>query len=50
MRETFDAWQFVVAAYAIGGTTTLAMVLGSWSAMRRAEKRRDAVRDGTWEG
>lgn len=45
MREAFDPWQFVMAAYAIGGVTTLAMMLGSWTAMRRAEKRRDAVRD-----
>ncbi|MDE1915093.1 MAG: hypothetical protein KGJ57_06670 [Sphingomonadales bacterium] len=49
MREAFDAWQFVIAAYAIGGITTLAMMMGSWSAMRRAEKRRDAARGGESE-
>jgi putative component of membrane protein insertase Oxa1/YidC/SpoIIIJ protein YidD len=46
MREALDPWQFVVAAYAIGAITTLAMVAGSWLAMRRAEKRRDKVREG----
>jgi len=45
MREVFDQWPFVMAAYAIGVTTTLAMVIGSWTAMRRAEKRRDQVRE-----
>ena len=45
MRETFDQWQFVVAAYAIGGATTLALVAWSWLAMRRAERRRDITRD-----
>lgn len=49
MREAFDQWQFVMAAYAIGGLTTLAMVIGSWTSMRRAEKRRDAVRNGVRE-
>jgi hypothetical protein len=27
------------------GITTLAMVIGSWTSMRRAEKRRDKVRE-----
>jgi hypothetical protein len=45
MREAFDQWQFVMAAYAIGGTVTLAMMIGSWTSMRRAEKRRDKVRE-----
>jgi hypothetical protein len=45
MRETFDAWQFVIAAYAIGGVTTLALVAWSWTAMRRAENRRDRTRE-----
>lgn len=45
MREALDPWQFVAAAYAIGAITTLAMVAGSWLSMRRAEKRRDKVRD-----
>jgi len=45
MRETFDQWYFVIAAYGIGGVTTLAMAVGSWTSMRRAEKRRDKVRE-----
>jgi small neutral amino acid transporter SnatA (MarC family) len=45
MTESFDQWQFVIAAYAIGGGATLALVAWSWIAMRRAEKRRDKVRE-----
>jgi len=45
MREAFDQWQFVIAAYAIGAGATLAMVAHSWVAMIRAERRRDASRD-----
>ncbi|MCH2487861.1 MAG: hypothetical protein MK010_08995 [Erythrobacter sp.] len=44
MREALDQWDFVVAAYAIGLGGTLAMLVWSWLAMRRAEKRRDTVR------
>ena len=44
MREQLDHWPFVVAAYAIAVTGTLAMVLWSWLAMRRAERRRDESR------
>jgi len=44
MREALDQWDFVVAAYAltVGGTALL--VVQSWLAMRRAEKRRDRAR------
>jgi hypothetical protein len=45
MREAMDPWTFVVAAYAIGVTATLAMVGWSLVSMRRAEKRRDAARE-----
>ena len=45
MHEAFDQWTFVIAAYVIGGVTTLAMVVGSWTSMRRAERRRDKVRE-----
>jgi len=44
MREVVDAWTFVIAAYALGVGATLGMVAWSWTAMRRAEKRRDASR------
>ena len=44
-REILDQWQFVHAAYAIGVGSTLATVIWSWLAMRRAERRRDKSRE-----
>ena len=44
MREALDQWTFVTAAYAVGVGATLALVLWSWWAMRRAERRRDEAR------
>ena len=44
MRETLDPWSFVIAAYAIGVGGTIALILTSWLAMRRAERRRDRSR------
>ncbi|MXO53688.1 hypothetical protein GRI47_06645 [Erythrobacter pelagi] len=44
MREALDQWDFVIAAYAVGLGGTIAMIVWSWLAMRRAEKRRDEVR------
>jgi len=44
MREALDQWDFVIAAYAVGLVGTIAMIVWSWLAMRRAEKRRDEVR------
>lgn len=44
MREALDQWDFVIAAYAVGLVGTIAMIVWSWLAMRRAEKRRDKVR------
>ena len=44
-REILDQWQFVYAAYAIGVGGTLATVIWSWLAMRRAERRRERSRD-----
>lgn len=44
MREGLDHWPFVIAAYALGVLGTLALVAGSWLAMRRAERRRDGDR------
>lgn len=46
MTETFDQWQFVIVAYVLGGGATLALAGWSWLAMRRAEARRDKVREG----
>ena len=44
MREALDQWDFVIAAYAVGILATLALVAWSWTAMRRAEKRREQTR------
>jgi hypothetical protein len=45
MREAVDMMAFVDASYAVGITSTLAMVAWSWIAMRRAERRREETRD-----
>ena len=47
MREALDQWTFVIAAYAVGIGATLALVLQSWLAMRRAEARRAETRRET---
>ena len=44
MREMLDQWNFVIAAYVVGVAGTLALVIWSWLAMRRAEKRREESR------
>lgn len=44
MTEVLNPWPFVWAAYALGAGGTLALVVGSWLAMRRAEARRDRSR------
>ncbi|MGF7154191.1 hypothetical protein [Novosphingobium gossypii] len=44
MREMMDPWAFVIAAYVVGVGATLGMVAWSLVSMRRAEKRRDAVK------
>lgn len=45
MRETFDQWAFVTAAYVIGITGTATLIVWSWLSMRRAERRRDKSRE-----
>mgnify|MGYP000081226941 CR=1 FL=1 len=45
MHEGLNQWQFVIAAYALGLGGTLALVAGSWIAMRKAERRRDRSRE-----
>ncbi len=42
--EALNQWHFVIAAYAIGLAGTGGLVLQSWLAMRRAERRRDEGR------
>jgi nucleoside recognition membrane protein YjiH len=44
MREALDQWDFVIAAYAISVAATLALVVWSWLAMKRAERRREEAR------
>ena len=44
MKEALDQWDFVVAAYTLGVSGTLATVIWSWLAMVRAEARRDRAR------
>jgi len=42
--EALNQWHFVIAAYAIGLGGTAALVVQSWLAMRRAERRREEGR------
>jgi hypothetical protein len=37
-------WPFIIAAYAVTIIGTLAVIWGSWSAMRRAEADAEALR------
>ena len=45
MREAFDPWTFVYAAYAIGIGGTVLMIAWSLVSMRRAERRRERSRE-----
>jgi len=38
-------WDFVIAAYAVTALGTLALIVHSWLAMRRAERRAEALRN-----
>ncbi|NIJ06637.1 hypothetical protein FHS31_000219 [Sphingomonas vulcanisoli] len=38
-------WAFVLAAYAVAGVGTVVLTLWSIAALRRAERRADALRD-----
>ena len=44
MHEGLNHWAFVYADYALGVSGTAALVLYSWTAMRRAEARRERSR------
>ena len=44
MHEGLNHWAFVYAAYGLGVTGTVALVLLSWTKMRRAEARRERTR------
>ena len=45
MRENLNQLAYVYAAYALGVSGTIALVLQSLSAMRRAESRRERSRE-----
>ena len=38
-------WPFVIAAYAVGVGATLALAGWAWLALRKAERRANALRD-----
>ena len=44
MAEGLNQWQFVIAAYAVGVMGTLGLTGWVWTAMRRAERRRDQAK------
>ena len=44
MRETLPQWDFVIAAYAVTILAMAALLVWSWSSMRRAEKRREELK------
>ena len=43
MSATLEAWPFVIAAYAVAVGATLALIGFSLAALRRAERRADAL-------
>ena len=43
-HEALNQWHFVVAAYAVGLGGTIALIVQSWLAMCRAERRREGTR------
>lgn len=45
MHEGLNHWTFVIAAYGLCIAATAALIVGSWTAMRRAEARRDRSRE-----
>ena len=45
MREVLDPGIFIFASYAIGVGGTALMIGWSWLSMRRAEQRRERVRE-----
>ena len=44
MAEGLNQWQFVIAAYSVGVMGTLVLTGWAWTAMRRAERRRDEAK------
>ena len=44
MRESLDHWPYILGAYGVGLSALIVLVVLSWMAMKRAEKRRDEVK------
>ena len=44
MRENLAQWDFVLAAYLVALPAIIALLIWSWYAMRRAEKRREDLK------
>ena len=44
MRESLDHWPYVIGAYGVGVGAIVMLIVFSWIAMKRAEKRRDEVK------
>ncbi|NVE94404.1 hypothetical protein [Altererythrobacter lutimaris] len=44
VREALNQWNFVIASYVVGVGGTLAMIAWSWFDMKRAETKREAVK------
>ncbi len=45
MREALDHWPFVIGAYAVGAIALALLIAWSYQTMRRAEKRRDELKN-----
>lgn len=45
MRESLPQWDFVLAAYAVLLIAMTGLIVWSWIAMRRAEKRREDLKN-----
>ncbi|WP_299192044.1 heme exporter protein CcmD [uncultured Erythrobacter sp.] len=44
MRESLDPWPFVYGVYAVGLIGLALLIIWSYRAMRRAEKRREELK------
>ncbi|BDW82169.1 hypothetical protein MACH24_16070 [Erythrobacter sp. Dej080120_24] len=44
MRESLDHWPFVIGSYAVGLIALALLIIWSYRAMRRAEKRREEMK------
>lgn len=47
IRESLSQWDYVIGAYAVAIPAIAALLILTWLRMRRAERRRDLVREET---